>query len=85
MLKEIAIVTLTVANPALVEEAWQSQFAYRTVANGVVSAALAEHWQAPAMAGADFVMLQPAGDAPVLVRLVAEPATAEYRPMTHRV
>ncbi len=82
MLKEIAIVTITVANLSQVEQAWQEQFDYRTVDQGTIGAELAAHWQAPAMAGDDFVLLQPPGDAPVFVRLIADAAAANYRPMT---
>ncbi len=46
MLKEIALVTITVSNLGQVEQAWQDHFDYRTVASGAVSTELAEHWQA---------------------------------------
>ncbi|MBT8421548.1 MAG: hypothetical protein KJP03_00345 [Gammaproteobacteria bacterium] len=82
MLKEIAVVTITVSNLAQVEEAWQEHFAYTTVASGTISSELAEHWQAPRMAGDDYVLMQPANDAPAYVRLIKDPAVAGYRPMT---
>lgn len=82
MLKEIAIVTLTVSNLAQVEQAWQEHFDYRTVANGNISTELATHWQAPASAGNEFVLMVPANNAPVHVRLVSDEAVADYRPMT---
>lgn len=84
MLKEIAIVTIAVANLGQVEESWQRHFAYETVARGAISAELATHWQAPAMRGDEYVLLQPPGNAPVYVRLIADPAAADYRPMTSR-
>ncbi len=82
MLKEIALVTITVSNLGQVEQAWQDHFDYRTVASGTVSAALAEHWQATQMQGAPYVLMQPANDAPTLVRLVGDEAVENYRPMT---
>lgn len=82
MLKEIAIVTITVSNLAQVEQSWQEHFDYQTVASGTVSAELAAHWQAPQMAGDDYVLMQPANSAPAYVRLIADDAVANYRPMT---
>lgn len=82
MLKEIAVVTITVSNLAQVEQSWQEHFDYQTVASGTVSTELAEHWQAPRMAGDDYVLMQPANEAPVYVRLINDPAVAGYRPMT---
>jgi len=82
MLKEIAIVTLTVSNLAQVEQAWQEHFDYRTVASGDISTELASHWQAPDMAGDPYRLLQPANDAPVYVRLIADQSVIAYRPMT---
>jgi hypothetical protein len=82
MLKEIAIVTITVANLSQVEDAWREQFDYQVTQRGAVSAALAQHWEAPAMAGRDYVVMQPANAAPAAVRFVASPAAAGYQPMT---
>jgi len=82
MLKEIAIVTITVANLGQVEQAWQTHFDYQTVERGTVSAELAAHWDAPDMSGDDYVLMQPVNDAPVYVRLIADDAVANYRPMT---
>ncbi len=82
MLKEIAIVTITVCNLAQVEQAWQQHFDYQTVETGEISEALADHWQAPGMAGDDYVLMQPVNKAPTYVRLIEDPAVAGYRPMT---
>ena len=64
MLKEIAIVTITVTNLAQVESAWNSFFGYEVADRGTVSADLAAHWNATAMAGLDYAVMQPAGAAP---------------------
>lgn len=82
MLKEIAIVTLTVANPGPVAESWSAEFDYRTVERGVISSELASHWQAPQSEGADYLLMQPANGAPVYVRLVEDKLANDYRPMT---
>lgn len=82
MLKEIAIVTIGVTQLGQVEEAWHKHFDYQVVERGEVPAALAEHWQASAMTGSDYVVMQPANGAPGQVRFIADPAAADYAPMT---
>lgn len=82
MLKELTLITIVVANSGQVESAWQQQFGYEVVERGQVSEELAGYWQADAMAGSDFVLMQPANAAPVYVRFVEDPAAADYRPMT---
>ncbi len=82
MLKELALITITVANLGQVESAWQDNFGYEVVDRGRVSEELAGLWQAEAMAGNDYVLLQPPGAAPVYIRFVQDSAAAGYRPMT---
>lgn len=82
MLKEIAVVTITVTNLLQVEEAWEEHFDYRVTDRGAISAALAEHWAAAAMAGSPYIEMQPANAAPALVRFVAQESVADYQPMT---
>ena len=82
MLKEIAIVTITVANLGQVEQAWQEEFGYVTTDKGTVSAELSRLWDAPAMQGAEFVTMLPANDAEPYIRFVEDEAAADYRPMT---
>jgi hypothetical protein len=82
MLKEIAIVTITVANLGQVEQAWQDNFGYTTTDSGTVSTELSELWDAPAMAGKDFVTMLPANDAQTYIRFVQDETVADYRPMT---
>jgi hypothetical protein len=81
-LKEIALVTITVSNLSQVEHAWQEHFEYRSVERGEVSAELAAHWQAPQMAGAAYVLMQPVNEAPAFVRLISDDSVENYRPMT---
>jgi len=82
MLKEIALITITVANLAQVESAWEQEFDYQVAGRGKVSAELADYWGAEATAGSEYVIMQPANEAPVYIRFVADPAVKDYSPMT---
>lgn len=82
MLKELALITITVSNLAQVESAWQQEFAYQVADRGTISAELADYWDAEATAGRDYVIMQPANEAPVYIRFVADPAVKDYTPMT---
>jgi len=50
---------------------------------GVVDAAEAAAWQAPALAGARSAVLQPPSGAPVYLRLIEQANPVGYRPGTH--
>ena len=82
MLKEIAIITITVTNLSQVETSWKEQFEYRVRDSGTVSTELAEYWGAEAMAGHDYLIMSPKNEAPVYIRFVADDAVADYVPMT---
>jgi hypothetical protein len=82
MLKEIAIVTIVVTNLGQVVSAWQEFFGYEVADRGVVSAELAELWNAGEMQAHEYAILQPANAAPVYIRFVEDEAAAGYRPMT---
>ena len=83
MLKSIAIVTLVVRSIAGVEPAWEQQLHYQAVERGKVSRELARSWDAPAMAGRQFVVLRPESGAEVYIRIVQEakgtPAAEPFR------
>lgn len=81
MLKEIALVTITVTNLAQVEEAWTEHFAYEVRERGSVSAAQADYWQAPAAAGLPYVVMT-TENASGAVRFIEDAAVAEYDYMT---
>ena len=70
MLKTIAIVTLLVHDLAGVTPAYMEHLDYREAASGTVSAELAGVWDAPAMAGRSYVLLQPASAEPVYLRFI---------------
>jgi len=81
MLKGILMVTLTVIDLAAVEQAYVRDLEYRTVDEGVVGEALAESWGAPAMAGSDYLLMQPASGAGVYLRFIEDPSAAGWQPM----
>lgn len=77
MLKSIIIVTFVIRQLTLVEPVYRQQLGYRTVAQGTVTADLVESWDAPAMAGRRFVLMQPASGAEVYIRFIEGPASAQ--------
>lgn len=81
MLKSIFIVTMLVMNVPAVEQAWQRDLRYRTVAAGVVGTSEAAAWGAPAMAGSRFALMQPESGREVYIRLVQAAEAAGWRPM----
>ncbi len=74
MLKYIATVTLLVNHLATVEAPYEQQLGYQPVHRGVISAEQAALWGAPGMTGRPFVILQPAGERPVYLRFIEDPA-----------
>lgn len=82
MLKEIAIVTIIVTNLSQVQLAWQKHFGYGVADSGAVSTELAEVWDAGAMAGSPYVIMQPANQAPVYIRFVEDATAVGYTAMT---
>jgi hypothetical protein len=82
MLKEIAIVTITVTNLAQVETAWKEHFGYRVKDQGTVSSELSVYLNASATEGQDYLVMQPKNEAPVYVRFIEDEAVIDYTPMT---
>lgn len=82
MLKELAIITITVANLGQVGQAWQDKLDYRAIDNGAVSSELSELWGAPAMAGKQYIVMAPANSAQTFIRFVQDDTAANYQPMT---
>ena len=78
MLKELALITITVANLAQVESAWQQEFDDQVADRGKISTELADYWDAEDTAGSDYVIMQPANEAPVYIRFVADPTVKHY-------
>lgn len=74
MLTAIVAVTMTVPDLAAVERAYGDYLGYRVVERGVVAAELADVWGAPALAGREFLLMQPESGAPVYLRVVRQDA-----------
>ncbi len=81
MLKTIVIVTISVLNLANVERAWQEYLDYTTIERGQISAELSEVWNAQAMNGRDYLVMQPQSGADVYIRFVENPANKGYVPL----
>jgi hypothetical protein len=82
MLKELALITITVSNLGQVESSWQQNFGYEVLDRGQVSEELAGYWQAEEMSGRPYMLMRPANAAPVYIRFVEDEAVEDYRPMT---
>jgi catechol 2,3-dioxygenase-like lactoylglutathione lyase family enzyme len=76
MLSAIVAVTLLVPDVDAAEQAYQRTLSYRTVERGHVAPELAERWGAGALAGREFVVLQPQSREPVYLRFVETEAAA---------
>ncbi len=74
MLGSIHAVTTTVPDLASIESAYSHYLGYRTVETGVVSAATAARWGAPAAAGRRLLIMQPGSGVPAYLRFVESPA-----------
>ncbi len=84
MLTAILAVTMTVPDLAAVERAYGEYLGYRVVERGEVAAELAELWGAPALAGREFLLMQPASGAPVYLRAIRQDAHPGFAAMrTH--
>ena len=82
MLDAIIAVTLSAPDLGEAERAYHAQLGYQVVERAQVSQVLANGWDAPAMQGRDYVLMQPASGEPVYLRIVAgEPALPGYAPL----
>jgi len=82
MLKTIIIVTHLVPSISAIETAYIEHLDYQTVESGKISSDLASLWDAPAMAGQDFLIMKPASNAEVFLRFVKNPTNTSVAPMT---
>jgi catechol 2,3-dioxygenase-like lactoylglutathione lyase family enzyme len=80
-MKLLRAATLTVPDCAAAAQRYTRWFDYRVVENGLVPEDLAASWGAPASAGRDYVVLQPASGAEVFLRFVEGDAASDYRPL----
>ena len=81
MLTAIMAVTLTAPDLTAVERAYGDYLGYRVADRGRLSAGLAALWDAPALAGREYLVMQPASGAPVFLRVVRQDAVAGFAPM----
>lgn len=71
LLERIQIVTVCTPDLAATAEAYTQFLNYAVVERGQVPTELAAVWDAPLMAGRDFLLLQPASKADVYLRLIS--------------
>jgi len=81
MLTVIIAVTMTAPDLAAVERAYGEFLGYRVLERGAVPAELATAWNAPAIAGRQFLLLQPESGAPVYLRVVQQEPVAGFEAM----
>ena len=81
MLELIAVVTVSAPDLRLTASAYEEYLQYRIVADGTVSEELADTWATPKMAGRDYLLLQPASQAEVYLRLVQTDAAESFGAM----
>ena len=82
MLKSIVIVTISVLNLAAVEDAYREHLDYTTARKGQLSEDIAAAWNAPEMAGREYVVMRPASNKKVYLRFIENPATMGHVAMT---
>ncbi len=82
MIGPILAVTIVVSNLAPVEAAYSKYLGYRVVERGKVDKAAADIWQAPKVAGHDYIVMQPESKSPHYIRFVVTAAYPDYKPFT---
>lgn len=74
----IRAATLTVSDLARSEGLYCEWLDYRCVERGNIDPVLAQSWAAPATAGADYCVLQPASGKDIFLRLIEQPGVRAY-------
>ena len=80
MIGPILAVTMTVTDLAPIEAAYTKYLNYKVVERGKVDATTAATWNAPAVAGHDFMVMQPESGAPHYLRFVVTAPYPDYGP-----
>jgi catechol 2,3-dioxygenase-like lactoylglutathione lyase family enzyme len=75
MLSAIVAVTLLVPDVGVAERAYGEVLGYQTVARGRIAPQQAAGWDAAALAGRDYLLLQPESGEPVYLRMVETSAS----------
>ncbi len=78
----IACITVTAPNLAEVEAAYTGYLDHRVAGSGVVDTALAELWQAPAMAGSRYLLLSPVAGDECVFRFIEAGVNSNYPPFS---
>ncbi|MDJ0653905.1 MAG: hypothetical protein QNJ40_07120 [Xanthomonadales bacterium] len=81
MFKSILMVTILVLDPGEVADSYQQHLNYQVVGRGTISAPLAGSWDAPAVTGSDFVLMQPESGEPVYLRFIETDDLRNYQPL----
>lgn len=81
MIDLLVILTFSAPDLARVEEAYSTSLEYHVVDRGQVADDLADAWDAPRMEGRDYILMQPASNAPYYLRFVQSDAIEGYVPM----
>lgn len=81
MLKLILIITLGVADVDVSQRAYAQWLDYSMVERGQIGSDLAGVWDAPQMAGRDYVLMQPQSEANIYLRFVQLQAPQRQEPM----
>jgi hypothetical protein len=79
----LSSVTLTVPSIAPVAAAYCDWLGYQTVAEGRVTARLAESWDAPLTVGSRWAELRAAAETQCVLRLVERPSYPGFAPLLH--
>lgn len=80
-MKLLRSATLCVSDLKRSQALYEEYLDYRTVEAGSLEAGLAASWGAPAAAGAEYAVLQPASGAEIFLRLVQQEPHPDYRPL----
>ncbi|WP_371398130.1 VOC family protein [Fretibacter rubidus] len=72
---------MTVANIAASRALYCDWLDYRCVEEGVITKDLAQSWDAPKTAGCRYVLLQPASNREIYIRLIEQAAVPSYKPL----
>ena len=80
---ELMIVIITMGAPDLdrMEQAYSNSLNYQVIDRGEIAPELAAVWDAPRMAGRNFLLMQPESKAPFYLRFVQVDSVAGYGPM----
>lgn len=81
-LRNVRVVTISSEDPQQSAQRYARELGYRWIEAGTVPEALANLWEAPAVAGRPYVLLQSPDETPSFLRFVQVNTVSEYQPMT---